>query len=74
MGCSQLDKLNQSIQDLLFYVTNILQIKEKTAKQKEGDFTVFTALRNESDDVRTHSTFLYEMLRPDGCHGLKDAF
>ena len=31
-------------------------------------------MRNETDEEKTHTTFLYEILRPDGLHGMKDAF
>lgn len=66
--------VSNSFQDLFNYVKTILEIKQKTNHYRANNFTVFSALRNETDEEKTHTTFLYEILRPDGQHGMKDAF
>ena len=63
----------KSINDLIFYVNTILGLKRK-ATPKHNNFTVFSALRNETDEDKTHTTFLYEILRTDGMHGMGDVF
>lgn len=64
----------KSFQNLFNHVKTILEIKQKTNHNRCNDFTVFTALRNETDEKKTHTTFLYEILRPNGTHGMGDAF
>lgn len=64
----------KSFQNLFNHVKTILEIKQKTNHNRCNDFTVFTALRNETDEKNAHTTFLYEILRPNGTHGMGDAF
>lgn len=64
----------KSFHNLFNHVKTILEIKQKTNHNRCNDFTVFTALRNETDEEKTHTTFLYEILRPNGTHGMGDAF
>lgn len=63
----------KSLNELFGYVKTILELKKKVSP-KSNNFTVFSALRNETDEEKTHTTFLYEILRPDGLHGMKDVF
>jgi hypothetical protein len=63
----------KSLNELLNYVKTILDLKKKSIPKNTG-FTVFSALRNEHDEDKTHTTFLYEILRPDGLHGIGDKF
>ncbi len=63
----------KSLNELFGYVKTILELKKKVSP-KSNNFTVFSALRNETDEEKTHTTFLYEILRPDGLHGMKDDF
>lgn len=65
---------SNSFQELFNYIKTILEIKQKTNHYRANNFTVFSALRNETDEEKTHTTFLYEVLRPDGQHGMKDTF
>ena len=65
---------SNSFQELFNYIKTILEIKQKTNHYRANNFTVFSALRNETDEEKTHTTFLYEILRPDGQHGMKDTF
>ena len=65
---------SNSFQELFNYIKTILEIKQKNNHYRANNFTVFSALRNETDEENTHTTFLYEVLRPDGQHGMKDTF
>ena len=65
---------SNSFQELFNYIKTILEIKQKTNHYRANNFTVFSALRNETDEEKTHTTFLDEILRPDGQHGMKDTF
>lgn len=65
---------SNSFHELFNYVKTILEIKQKANHHRANNYTVFSALRNETDEEKTHTTFLYEILRPDGQHGMKDAF
>lgn len=65
---------SNSFQELFNYIKTILEIKQKTNHYRANNFTVFSALRNETDEEKTHTTFLYEILRPDGQHSMKDTF
>ena len=65
---------SNSFQELFNYIKTILEIKQKNNHYRANNFTVFSALRNETDEEKTHTTFLYEVLRPDGQHGMKDTF
>ena len=65
---------SNSFQELFNYIKTILEIKQKNNHYRANNFTVFSALRNETDEEKTHTTFLYEILRPDGQHGMKDTF
>ena len=63
------------LEDLLRNIGIFLKLREKANAGTRGkDFTVFTALGNENNEVNTHSRFLYEILRPDGFHGMGAVF
>lgn len=48
---------------------------EKEAQLQRGElFNVFRVLKLTSDEVRTHSAFLAELLNPNGSHGMSDKF
>lgn len=59
---------------LLEQVKTILSIREKTQVSSGKGFTVFSAMGMETDEVKTHCGVLYELLRPDGGHGMGDQF
>lgn len=49
--------------------------RRRTEKEKKGDFfNIFSILRAETDEVKTHSAFLAELLNPNGTHGQRDLF
>lgn len=49
--------------------------RRRNEKEKKGDFfNIFSILRAETDEVKTHSAFLAELLNPNGTHGQRDLF
>ena len=67
----------EKLSNLLNMVSEVIQ-KEKTQKeekQKRGEyFNIFSVLRLEAKEVRLHSAFLAELLKPKGSHGLGKQF
>lgn len=63
-----------SADTLLNFVTALRKAQELAGEQPGRQFNVFQLLGLESDEVRTHSQFLAEMLNPNGSHGVGDAF
>lgn len=63
----------KSLNELFSYIKTILELKKKAAP-KNNSFTVFSVLGNETDEDKTHTTFLYEILKPNGLHGMGDVF
>ncbi|MBQ8707706.1 MAG: PD-(D/E)XK nuclease family protein [Succinivibrionaceae bacterium] len=59
---------------LLSDVSAVIEGFRKEKRLADKSFTVFTALKNETKEVGTHTTFLYEILRPDGEHGMGSTF
>lgn len=54
---------------------NLKDMAEKEAQRKRGElFNVFNILNLSTNETRTHSAFLAELLRPDGSHGMHDTF
>ncbi len=66
--------VSNAMLEMLEYIKIILDIKKKVNHSRSNNYSVFTAIRSETDEERTHRTFLYELLSPDGQHGMKDAF
>ena len=71
---------NVSLENWSNFFKEIAPIFEKRKiildeKKKRGDFfNVFSILRMETLEVKTHSAFLAELLNPDGNHGLGNKF
>lgn len=62
------------IKNLLGHVSLIVTMQEKvTALNGEG-FNVFNILNLTTNEVRTHSAFIAELLNPKGSHGQKETF
>lgn len=76
MSANQLrSNKTKSLNELFKNVGIFLKLKEKANADTYGkDFTVFTALDNEKDEEHTHSRFIYEILRPEGFHGMGAVF
>ena len=70
-------KEKESITELLNHVqlleTKRLQKVEEERKRGEW-FNVFNVLGVSTDEVRTHSAFIAELLNPQGSHGCGDEF
>lgn len=73
----RLTKKMELINELLKQVHdfNLKDMAEKEAQRKRGElFNVFNILNLSTNETRTHSAFLAELLRPDGSHGMHDTF
>jgi hypothetical protein len=64
----------ETIKRLLIEVNHISKHFVKVAKLSGENFNVFKILNLQSNEVRTHSSFLSELLNPQGCHGQEDLF
>ena len=67
----------EDLQKLLDEVKLILKKSEteKDEARKRGElFNIFNVLGLNTDETRTHSAFLAELLNPEGSHGLGDQF
>lgn len=65
---------NKRFEFLLKNIGNILEQNKKLEKLKGENFNLFIILDRERDEVKTHSAFISELLKPDGSHGMGDAF
>lgn len=65
---------NQSITHLLSHISVICRKYEEIAEITGENFNIFKVLGLTTNEVRTHSAFLAELLNPKGSHGCKDAF
>lgn len=63
-----------SMNQLLNEVQTISKTYNRIAEATGENFNIFSTLEVESDEVRTHSRFLAELLDPKGSHGQKDEF
>ncbi len=61
-------------QMLLEQAHGVLALRERRAEAPGARFNIFSVLDMETDEVNTHCRLLYELLRPDGCHGLGNQF
>ena len=67
----------EKIQAILNEVKPIVEENKKCRieKWKNGDFfNIFSILKMETDEVKTHSAFLAELLNPKGSHGQGNIF
>ncbi|MDB5016397.1 MAG: hypothetical protein JWQ84_1229, partial [Mucilaginibacter sp.] len=61
-------------QSLLNQVNAITDRYKKINELTGENFNVFRILKLESSEVRMHSAFIAELLKPNGSHGQKDIF
>lgn len=66
--------MERGIQLLLEQVSVIDKKYDDVAKITGENFNLFKLLRLETNEVRTHSTILGELLNPKGSHGLSQTF
>lgn len=57
---------------LLIKVNAVLNNYEKIAKITGENFNIFSVMRMEANEVKTHSAIISELLNPKGKHGLED--
>ncbi|MBN2004417.1 MAG: PD-(D/E)XK nuclease family protein [Anaerolineae bacterium] len=62
------------IEELLAQVKRLQREHAARAQQERRAFNIFTMLRPEDDEVNLHSRFLFELLNPQGTHGMGTAF
>jgi hypothetical protein len=62
------------LEQLLQQVIQINRAHAVTAHDERRAFNVFAMLRPEDDEVNLHSRFLFELLNPQGTHGMGTAF
>lgn len=65
---------NVTLRTLLENVAIINKKYEEMAKTSGENFNVFSILNLKTNEVRTHSAFIAELLNPKGTHGLGGAF
>ena len=64
----------KNCQSLLKEITAIRKLYEKLEELNGDKFNIFNILGLTTNEVRTHSAFLGEILNPKGTHSFKDAF
>jgi hypothetical protein len=57
---------------LLNQVNGLLKSYEKLARSTGENFNIFSVMGMESNEVKTHSAIIGELLNPKGTHGLSD--
>jgi len=62
------------IQNLINQVKVINEKHEAVKKINGENFNIFSILKLETDEVKTHSYFIYELLNPAGSHNQGDIF
>jgi hypothetical protein len=62
----------QNIKHLLSSVSVISKKYDEFAKLTGENFNIFSVMRMESNEVKTHSAFIGELLNPKGSHGLEE--
>lgn len=65
-----MDKIKTQI--FLKQIRSLLDKYKEISKVTGENFNIFSILRIESNEVKTHSAFLGELLNPNGSHGLED--
>lgn len=64
----------QPLQNFLTQISAIIRQYSKIAELTGENFNVFNILGLTTNEVRTHSAFIAELLNPNGSHGKKDTF
>lgn len=65
---------NKRFDFLLNNIKNILSQNQKLEKLNGENFNLFILLDRERDEVKTHSAFISELLKPNGSHGMGNVF
>ncbi len=64
----------EKAQNLVNQVSTLLKSYEKIAKSTGENFNIFSVMGMESDEVKTHSRIIAELLNPKGSHNQGSAF
>lgn len=59
---------------LLKDIKNVLKQNQELEKLNGENFNLFMVLDRERDEVKTHSAFISELLKPNGSHGMGNVF
>ena len=68
------DPVPGAAQRLLQQTAQLNRKHAATAREERRAFNIFSMLRAEDDEVNLHSRFLFEVLNPQGTHGMGTAF
>lgn len=68
------EEMARSVRELLERTNGILDIRRRTPPKPGECFNVFSVINAETDEVNTHCRLLYELLSPNGSHGMGDQF
>lgn len=68
------EELAQSVRELLERTNGILDIRRRTPPKPGERFNVFSIMNMETKEVDTHCRLLYELLSPNGSHGMGGCF
>ena len=68
------DPVSSAAQRLLQQTAQLNREHAATAREERRAFNVFSMLRPEDNEVNLHSRFLFELLNPQGTHGMGTAF
>lgn len=60
--------------NLVYELKELLQTYNNNIKKTGEHFNIFSILKVDSNEVRTHSAFIGELLNPNGSHGYKYTF
>ncbi|HJC17111.1 MAG TPA: PD-(D/E)XK nuclease family protein [Candidatus Alistipes stercorigallinarum] len=64
----------QRLLDEVRLIREKAEVEKKEADRRGENFNIFNVLGVTSDETRTHSAFIAELLDPNGSHGLGDQF
>lgn len=68
------EELARSVWELLERTNGILDIRRRTPPKPGERFNVFSIMNMETKEVDTHCRLLYELLSPNGSHGMGGCF
>lgn len=68
------EELVRSVRELLERTNGILDIRRRTPPKPGERFNVFSIMNMETKEVDTHCRLLYELLSPNGSHGMGGCF
>ena len=64
----------EKVQEILGKANQIVEVYEKQEKEMGERFNLFSILDRETDEEKTHSALIAELLNPQGSHGQGNVF